>query len=172
MTGNRASSFERRGTTCPSHQVHPVPRQLARTRRAMTSVAAWRKIPVIVKMLFCSLREPGSSPVDAICLGQSAQSLYCCPVSCRCSVEWVSGQEFFARRQREGREGPLRIRRLRRSAATGAGIKCFQQPRTDVSIHRCGNPPRSPIQNRGPSGPEVQAQRVSVVFVVLRLPPC
>ena len=34
------------------------------------------------------------------------------------------------------------------------------------------NPPRSPIQNRGPSGPEVQAQRISVVFVVLRLPPC
>ena len=169
MTGKRASSFERHGATCPSHLVHPVPRRLARTRRAMTSVAAWRKFPVFVKMLFCFLREPRTYPVDAICLGQSAQSLYCCPVSCRCSVEWVSGQDFFARRQREGREGPLRNRRLRRSGATSGAIKCFQQPRTAVSSHRCGNPPRSPIQNRWPSGPEVQAQRVSVVFVVLRL---
>ena len=141
MTGNRASFFERRGATCPSHLVHLVPRRLARTRRAMTSVAAWRKIPVFVKMLFCSLREPRSYPVDASGLGQSAQSLYCWPVSCRCSVEWVSGQVFFARRQREGREGPLRNRRLRRSGATRGAIKCFRQSRTAVLIHRCFNPP-------------------------------
>ncbi len=76
---------------------------------------------------------------------------------------------FYARRQREGREGPLRNRRLRRSAATGGGIKCFRRSRTAVLIQRCFNPTRSPIQNRGPSGPEVQAQRLSVGFVSLRL---
>ena len=141
MTGNRASSFERRGATCPSHQVHPVPRQLARTRRAMTSVAAWRKIPVFVKMLFCSLREPGSYPVNASGLGQSASPRIA--VRCLAVVLWSGCQArfFYARRQREGREGPLRNRRLRRSAAIGGAIKCFQQPRTAVSIHRCANPP-------------------------------
>ena len=202
MTGNRAASFERRGATCPSHMVHPVPRQLARTRRAVTSVAAWRKIAVIVKMLFCFLREPRSYPVDASGLGQSAQSLYCCPVSCRCSVEWVSGQVFFctetARGPRRATENPppstqCRDRRLHKMLPA-VPDRCFNPPlfqSTAVSIHRCFNPPlgqsiagpihrdrqsiaianpsRSPIQSRGPSGPEVQALRISVVFVVLRL---
>ena len=37
--------------------MHPEPRQLARIRRVMTSVAAKRKIPVIVKVLFFRMRN-------------------------------------------------------------------------------------------------------------------
>ena len=67
--------------------------------------------------------------------GQSAQSSYGCPAACHSSVEWVSGQKFFyARRQREGNEGPLRNRHLRRSGATGGDIKCFRQRGTAVPV--------------------------------------
>ena len=120
----------------------------------MTEVAAQGKIPAIVKTLSCSLQEPRSSPVNANDLGQSAQSSYCCSVSCHSSVEWVSGQEFFfARRQREGDEGPLRNRRLRlrRRAATCGAIKCFRQPRTAAPINRCANPKSRAVRSRGAS---------------------
>ena len=117
----------------------------------MTEVAAQGKNPDIVKTLFRSLQESRSSPVNASDLGQSAQSSYCCPASCRCSVEWVSGQDFYARRQREGREGPLRNRCLRCSAATGGGIKCFRRSRTAVPIHRCANAKSRAVWSRGAS---------------------
>ena len=157
MTGNRASSFERRGATCPSHQVHPVPRQLARTRRAMTSVAAWRKIPVFVKMLFCSLREPGSYPVNASCLGLSAQSLYCCPVSRRCSVEWVSGQEFFCtetargpRRATEKSPPPTQWRHKRRhKMLPTTPDRCFNPPLRQFTV--IANPKSRAVRSRSAS---------------------
>ena len=95
MTGNRAFSFEQSWRDLSEPLVHPVPCPLARTRGAMTEVAAQDKNPVIVKMLFFSLQGPRSFPINASDLGQSAQSSYCCPASCGCSMEWVSGQEFF-----------------------------------------------------------------------------
>ena len=175
MTGNRASSFERRGATCPSRLVRPVPRPLARIRRAMTSVAAWRKIPVIVKMLFCSLREPGSSPVDAICLGQSAQSLYCCPVSCRCSVAWVSGQEFFCtetargpRRTTEKPPSPAQCRHWRRhKMLPTTPDRCFNPPlRLSTAI---ANPKSQAVRSRGVSTANLRGLRGPPAASVLKL---
>ena len=159
------------GATCRSPLVHPVPRQFARTRRAVTYVANQSKWSVIVEMLFCSLQEPRSPQSMQVIFGNRHSR--CIAVRCLAVLlrSGCQARNFFARGQREGREGPLRNRRLRRHTANGC-IKCFRQPRTAVSIHRCANPPRSPIQNRGRSGPEEPAQRISVVFVVLRLPPC
>ena len=154
MTGNRASSFERRGATCPSHDVGGGLAQDPGDRKnALLFLAGTRELPSQCKWF-----------------GAIGQSSYCCPVSCRCSVEWVSGREFFctetARGPRRATEKPPPSTQCRENRRR---LKSFQQSRTAVSIHRCANPPRSPIQNRGPSGPEVQAQRISVVFVVLRL---
>ena len=59
-------------------------------------------------------------------------------VRCLAVVLWSGCQarNFFARRQREGREGPLRNRRLRRDVVTGGGIKCFRHPRAAAPIRR------------------------------------
>ncbi len=141
MTENRASSFEQSWRDVseppgPSGAAPVGPNPPRRDVRGESEqVVSHRGNALLL------LTRTKESPVDASDFWQSAQSLYCCPVSCRSSEEWVSGQGFFyARRQREGREGPLRNRSVRRHAANGC-IKCFQQPRAAVSIHRCANPP-------------------------------